>query len=155
MTAALFVLVVGAVILALAVDLAALLGWLRARWHAEGAKRPKRLRRGRPPRDYSDDPDVEVAEWAIALQAAWGLSARRAFDFALEICQGVPVRPSKNAARGQGEEAVGRPRAADGENFCQPEPDIRRKLKNGKLHPNAEVVLHIARVLHWIRGIKT
>ena len=36
MTAALFVLVVGAVILALAVDLAALLGCLRARWHARG-----------------------------------------------------------------------------------------------------------------------
>ena len=55
----------------------------------------KRRRRGRPPRDYSDDPDVLVAELAIALQAAWSLSERKALDLALAIHQGAPVAPSK------------------------------------------------------------
>jgi hypothetical protein len=98
---------------------------------------------------------VEVAEWAIALQAAWGLSARRAFDFALEICQGVPVRPSKIPRGAKGKRLLVGHALPMEKTFASRSADIRRKLKNGKLHPNAEVVLHIARVLHWIRGIKT
>jgi hypothetical protein len=63
--------------------------------------KPPRLKRGRPPRDYSDDPDLAVAELAIALQAAWDLSERKALDLALVGLSGHPRSALKNSARCQ------------------------------------------------------
>src|SRR5438067_1579295 len=114
----------------------------------------QRRRRGRPRRDYSDDPDLEVAEWAIALQAAWDLSERKAFDLALAICQGEPVTPSKapRAAAGKLWRLVGRKLPME-KSFASRSADIRRKLKGGKLYPNRDKVLTIARLLHRLLGL--
>jgi hypothetical protein len=106
-------------------------------------------RQGRPPRDYSGDPDVEVAELAFALQAAWGLSERAAIDLALAICQGKPCAPSKRGAGVLVSYALPRQRT-----FRSRNADIRRKLKVGKLRPDAEVVLKIARLLQQIRRLR-
>jgi hypothetical protein len=118
-------------------------------------KRPKRLRRGRPRRNYSDDPDLSVAELAIALQAAWGLSERRAFDLTLAADQGEPVRSPKipRGAKTKAGVLVGY-ELPMGKTFAGRNADIRRKLKSGKLRPDAEVVLKIARLLHRIRRLK-
>lgn len=116
-------------------------------------KRPtKRLERGRPPRDYSDDIDVEVAEWAIALQGAWDLSERKAFDLALAICQGEPGEPSRIPRGGKAGVLVGSALPLN-RRFNSRSADIRRKLKSGKLRPHREMVLGIARVLHRIRRL--
>ena len=58
-------------------------------------KHPKRRKPGRPKRDYSDDPDLLVAEFAITLQAAWDFSERKAFDWALAVFQSEAGEPSK------------------------------------------------------------
>jgi hypothetical protein len=118
-------------------------------------KKRKRLSRGRPPRDYSDDPDLDVAELSIALQAALDMSERQAIDFALAMHQGRPTPPSKmpRGAKGKAGLLVGHALPM-GKTFASRSVDIHRKIKSGKLRPNAEVVLHIARVLHRIRGIK-
>jgi hypothetical protein len=113
-----------------------------------------RRRRGRPPRDYRDDPDLEVAEWSIALQAAWGLSERKAIDFAIGIVQGE-LSPASRLPRGAGRKGgvlVGY-RLPDGRGFSSRNADIRRKLKAGKLKANREVVLRIAHLLLRIRRL--
>jgi hypothetical protein len=109
-------------------------------------------RRGRPRRDYSDDPDRVVAQFAIALQAAWDLSERMAIDLALAVLQGKPGSPSKVP---RGAKAKAGPLVSyalpDQKSFKSRSADIRRKLKAGKLHPNAVVVIEIARrLLHSI-----
>jgi hypothetical protein len=116
-------------------------------------KRPKRLRRGRPRRDYSDDPDLSVAELALALQAAWTLSERQAFDLALAVDQGVPSKPSKipRGAKAKVGMLVGYALPME-RTFASRSADLRRKLKSGKLHPSAEGVLTIARLLHRARA---
>jgi hypothetical protein len=113
----------------------------------------KRRRRGRPPRDYSDDPDVLVAELAIALQAAWSLSERKALDLALAIHQGAPGAPSKVPHGAKAGLVVGHKLPLQ-QSFASRSADIRRKLKARKLRPDAEVVLAIARLLHRIRTIR-
>jgi hypothetical protein len=102
-----------------------------------------------PPRDYSDDPDLFVAEFAFALQAAWGLSERRALDLALAADQGVPVGSSKTPRGGKTGALVGYalPNEAS---FSGRNRDIRRKLKAGKLRPDGDEVLRIARLLRLI-----
>lgn len=117
------------------------------------SKRSKRLRRGRPPRDYSDDPDQSVAELEIALQAAWGLSERKALDLALAVDQGEPGTPSKIPRGVKAGVLVGYALPQQ-KSFSSRSADIRRKLKSGKLRPRAEVVLAIARLLHRIRTFK-
>ena len=109
-----------------------------------------RRRRGRPPRDYRDDPDLEVAEWAIALQAAWSLSERGAIDLMLAICQGEPV-PASKLPRGARTGVLVGYRLPDKRSFHSRNADIRRKLKAGKLRPDREAVLRIARLLLRIR----
>jgi hypothetical protein len=113
--------------------------------------RPRVVRRGRgrPPRDYSRDLDVEVAEWAIALQAAWDLSERKAIDLALAICRGE-ADPRSIIPAGT---SVGY-RLPQSRSFHSRSADIRLKLKTGKLRPNAEVTLAIARLLHRLRILK-
>jgi len=117
-------------------------------------KAVKRRKRGRPPRDYRDDPDVEVAEWAIALQAAWGMSERAAFDLALAICQGEPGEPSKvpRGAKTKAGVLVGYA-LPDNKSFASRSADIRRKLKAGKLRADHAVVLYITRLLLRIRQL--
>jgi hypothetical protein len=113
-----------------------------------------RRRRGRPPRDYRDDPDLEVAEWSIALQAAWGLSERKAIDLAIAIVQGE-LSPASKLPRGAGRKGgvlVGY-RLPDGRGFSSRNADIRRKLKAGKLRTDREAVLGIARLLLHIHGL--
>jgi hypothetical protein len=56
---------------------------------------PERRKRGRPKVDPTADPDMPIAELAIALRAAWGLSERKAIDVALALMEGLPVEPSK------------------------------------------------------------
>jgi hypothetical protein len=104
------------------------------------------MKRGRRPRDYSNDPDLEVAEWATALQAAWGLSERAAFDLALAICQGIPDMPSK-VPRGAKAAILTGSRLPNNRGFHSRAADIRHKLKTGRLHPDPEMVLHVARLL--------
>ena|SRR2546429_4559646 len=120
---------------------------------SEARRERQRLKRGRPRRDYSDDPDLEVAEWAIALQAAWDMSERAAIDFALAVCQGAPGEPSKIPRGAKAGVLVGYalPRQRS---FHSRNADIRRKLEADKLRPNAEATLGIARVLHNIRRLK-
>jgi hypothetical protein len=109
-------------------------------------------RRGRPPRDYSDD--LRVAEFAIALQAAWGLSERMAIDLGLAVLQGEPGDASKMPRSG-----AGKPGTLIGyrlpmlRSFSSRNADIRRKLKMGKLRPRAAEVLRIARLLHLIHRV--
>jgi hypothetical protein len=110
---------------------------------------------GRPPRDYSDDPDLEVAEWAIALHAAWDLSERKAFDWALAICQGQAVLPTKvpRGAKKIGGVLTGYALPME-RGFHSRSADIRLKLKAGKLRPDRMVTLEIARLLHRIRRLR-
>jgi hypothetical protein len=118
-------------------------------------KRPRRPR-GRRRRDYSDDPDLSVVDLAIALQAAWGLSERKAIDLALAVDQGEPVRPAKipRGAKTKAGVLVGY-ELPMGKTFASRSTDIRRKLKSGKLRQDAEVVLKITRLLHRIRRLKS
>jgi hypothetical protein len=117
------------------------------------AARVARRRRGRPQRDYSDDPDLLAAETAIALQAAWGLSERRAIDLALAIHQGKLGSASKMPRGAKAGTLVGFT-LADRQSFHGRNRDIRRKLEAGKLRPDARVVRSIARLLHRIRTPK-
>jgi len=55
----------------------------------------ERRKRGRPKKDFAADPDLAIAELAIALQAAWGISERKAIDLALALMEGSPGAPSK------------------------------------------------------------
>jgi hypothetical protein len=119
-----------------------------------GRRRPERRRRGRPPRDYSDDPDLPIAELAIAFQAAWDLSERRAIDLALAVHQGEPGNPTKRPRGAKAGVLVGYALPLK-KSFSSRAADIRRKLKAGKLRPNADVVREIARLLHCIRKLKT
>jgi hypothetical protein len=115
--------------------------------------RPGRRGRGRPPRDYSDDPDQEVAEWAIALQAAWGLSERATFDQALAMCQGEPAVPTKIPRGGKAGLLAGHSLPL-GRSFHSRSADVRRKLKSGKLRPDAEATLRMARMLFRILRLR-
>ena len=113
-----------------------------------------RRRRGRPRRDYRDDPDIEVAEWAIALQAAWMLSERKAIDLALAIFQGE-LSPASKLPRGAGRKGgvlVGY-RLPNERGFSSRNADIRRKVKSGKLRADREAVLRIARLLLHIHRL--
>ena len=107
-------------------------------------------RRGRPSRDYSDDPDLVIAETAFALEAAWGLSERTAIDWALTIHQAELVLPTKIPRGGKAGMLLGYalPRRAG---FHSRNRDIRRKLEVGKLQPDAQRVRGIARLLHLVR----
>ena len=117
-------------------------------------RRFKPRRRGRPLRDYSDDPDLPVAELAIALQAAWDLSERRAIDLALAVRQGEPSNPTKRPRGAKAGVLVGYALPLK-KSFSSRNSDIRRKLKAGKLRPNAEAVRRVARLLHRVRKLKT
>ena len=108
--------------------------------------------RGRPRRDYRDDPDLEVAEWAIALQAAWMLPERKAIDLALAIFQGE-LGPASKLPRGAKTGVLVGYRLPDEKGFSSRNADIRRKLKAGKLRADREVVLRIARLLLRIRRL--
>jgi hypothetical protein len=116
------------------------------------AARVARQQRGRPRRDYSDDPDLEVAEWALALQAAWGMSERASLDLALAVCQGVPDTPTKIPRAAKAGFLVGyalpRNRA-----FHSRAADIRHKLQTGRLCPDERMVLYTARILLRIRRL--
>jgi hypothetical protein len=104
---------------------------------------------------YSDDPDLSVAELAIALQAAWGLSERKAIDLALAVDQGEPGSPSKNPRGTKTKAGVLAGYTLPMEKtFVSRAADIRRKLKSGKLQPDAKTVLVIARLLHQIRKLR-
>jgi hypothetical protein len=107
-------------------------------------------RRGRPPRDYSDDPDIVIAETAFALELAWGLSERSAIDWALVIHQAESAAPTKMPRGGKAGMLLGHT-LPDQESFHGRNRDIRRKLEAGKLHPDARVVQAVARLLHRIR----
>jgi hypothetical protein len=56
----------------------------------EGMKRPKRLRRGRPPKD-----DLLVRELALAHEVAWGLGPQQARDLALAVLEGRHDKPMR------------------------------------------------------------
>jgi hypothetical protein len=110
--------------------------------------------RGRPRRDYSDDPDRVVAEFAIALEVAWGLSERKAIDLALAVVQGAPGYASR-VPRGAGTKAgklIGYA-LPDWKSFKSRNADIRRKLKVGKLHPSGVSVRKIVRLLLLVRSV--
>jgi hypothetical protein len=89
-----------------------------------------------------------VAETAIALEAAWGLSERRAIDWALAIHEAKPGSPSKVPRGAKAGMVVGYTLT---DQFHGRNRDIRRKLQSGKLDPDARVVLALARLLHRIR----
>jgi hypothetical protein len=56
----------------------------------------RRVRRlGRPPKDFTSDPDRLIVDLAAALRPAWGLSERQAVDLALAVIDGSPIEPSK------------------------------------------------------------
>jgi len=113
------------------------------------ASRIARRRRGRERRDYRDDEDLIVAETAIALQAAWNLSERRAIDLALALHQAYAGRPSKIPRGGKAGALIGYT-LADQKSFHSRNHDIRRKLEAGKLLPDAQVIRAIAQLLHKI-----
>jgi hypothetical protein len=119
---------------------------------AANMRKLHRRQRGRPQRDYGDDDDVEVLEWAIALRAAWGLSERRALDLALAVCQGAFALPSKVPRGGKAGMLVSRALPSE-RRFDSRNADIRRKLQAGKLRPHREITLRIARLLLRIRGV--
>ena len=108
-------------------------------------------RRGRPRRDYSDDPDLVIAETAWALEAAWGLSERQAIDWSLVIHQAEVAAPTKVPRGGKAGVLLGHalPHQAS---FHSRNRDIRRKLEVGKLQPDAQRVRNITRLLHLVRG---
>jgi hypothetical protein len=114
------------------------------------AARIARRRGSRPRRDYSDDPDLVIAETAFALEAAWGLSERTAIDWALVIYQAESAEPTKMPRGGKAGTVIGYalPHHAG---FHSRNRDIRRKLETGKLQPDAQRVRGIARLLHHIR----
>ena len=105
---------------------------------------------GRPPRDYSDDPDLLVAELAVAFMLDRGMSERKALDLALTWHQGERSPPSRTPRGGKGKEGVlvGH-RLARGKTFASRTADIRRKVRRGKLRPRIRVILHLAYLL-WL-----
>jgi hypothetical protein len=117
-------------------------------------KKKPNARRGRPRRDYSDDPDLEVAAWAIALQGAWGLSERMAIDLALAICRGEAVPPTKvpRGAKKIGGLLTGYALPMERQ-FRSRNADIRRKLKAGKLRPDPMATVKVARLLFKVQQI--
>jgi len=130
-----------------------------------------RRKQGRPRRDYSDDPDLAVAEWATALQAAWDLSQRKAIDLALTICQGITVPPSKvpRGARFEHQRLeelffqsfrtkaglLGGYKLPMEQGYKSRSEDIRRKIKLGKLRPDFEATWEITRHLHVLRYVQS
>jgi hypothetical protein len=96
---------------------------------ASPARRQQRRRK-----DYSADRDVAVAEIAIILKAAWGLSERQAVDLALALIDGEPVAPSKlpRGGRRHGGILVGY-RLVRHASFAGRNATIRRKLKHANL----------------------
>ena len=87
-------------------------------------------KRGRPKKDFAADPDLAIAELAIALQAAWGISERKAIDLALALMEGSPCEPSKRP-RGSKHKAgtlVGY-QLPERMSFAGRAATIRRKLK--------------------------
>jgi hypothetical protein len=111
-------------------------------------------RHGRSPRPYADDPDVLVAELAIALEVAWGMSERAALDFALAVLEAATVRPSKRPRGAKAGLLAGYTLPSGRGGFSGRARDIRRKLAHGKLRPSAERVRHLARLLHRVRKIE-
>jgi hypothetical protein len=107
---------------------------------------------GRPRRDYSDDPDLVVAELAVALMIERGMSERKALDVALAWHQGERFPPSKTPRGGKGKKGV-----LVGyllpmkRSFASRNADIRRKFRLGKLRPRIRVILYLARLLHLSR----
>lgn len=100
-------------------------------------------------RRRSHDDDLLVAETAIALQVAWGLSERTAIDWALTIHQATGFgRPSKIPRGAKAGTVIGfaLPETVHGRNR-----DIRRKLESGKLQLDARVVRAMALLLRRIR----
>jgi hypothetical protein len=95
---------------------------------ADTASQPRR-KRGRPPKDFTNDPDLRIAALALALQAVADLSERKAVDLALAVVEGEPV-PASKMPRGASKRAAGvligyrLPKTVAGRNAT-----IRRKLK--------------------------
>jgi hypothetical protein len=105
-------------------------------------------------RRRSHEDDLLVAETAIALQLAWGLSERTAIDLALTIHQATGFgRPSK-IPRGAKAGVVLGFALPNSETFHGRNRDIRRKLESGKLQPDDRVVRAMSRLLQRIRTRK-
>jgi hypothetical protein len=60
---------------------------------ASAARVERRI--GRPLKDMSDDPDRISIEFALALQKAWGMSERMAFDFVIARFEAIETEPTK------------------------------------------------------------
>jgi hypothetical protein len=107
----------------------------------------KRRKRGRPQRDYSDDPDLVVAELAVAMMIKWDISERAALDRALHEWEGERLPPSK-IPRGTppGAIVIGS-RLPGGRSFASRSSDIRRKFKLGKLRPRLSIIFRFVRLL--------
>jgi hypothetical protein len=117
------------------------------------ARKTKRLKPGRPPRDHSDDdPDLLVAELAVALMVVDDLSERMALDLALARLQGErwPATRLPRGSKGKEGMLVGY-RLPQERTFASRSADIRRKFKQGKLRPRIRVIFHFIRLLHLYR----
>jgi hypothetical protein len=97
-------------------------------------------------RSRSYDDDLLVAETAIALKAAWGLSERSAIDYALALHRGKLGGASKIPRGAKAGTLVGFT-LADRQSFHGRARDIRRKLQTGKLKPDARIVRAFVRLL--------
>jgi hypothetical protein len=64
---------------------------------SSAARIDRRLGRekGRPPKDPRTDPDMIAIEFALALQAAWQISERKAFDLAVAWFEARMAEPTK------------------------------------------------------------
>jgi hypothetical protein len=103
-------------------------------------------RMGRPPKDIRDDPDRIKIEFAMALQKAWGLSERKAFDFVVARFEALATEPTKTprgAHKHPGAQIVGyetRPfRTVSGRSSV-----LRRKSKRRALRPDVVSALTLA-----------
>jgi hypothetical protein len=115
-------------------------------------RKPLRRKRGRPPRDYSDDPHLMVAEFAVALMVENDMSERSAIDLALAWLEGErwPATKLPRGSRGRTGVLVGYQLPQE-RSFTSRAADIRRKFKVGKLRPRLRVIFHFIQLLHSYR----
>src|SRR5258708_22169456 len=66
---------------------------------ASRARRERRLR-GRPPKEPQDDPDQITIALVAAMRDAWGISERKAFDFAICLLE-AREGPATKVPRGK------------------------------------------------------
>jgi hypothetical protein len=110
--------------------------------------RRERRQRGRPPKEPHDDPDQFTIDLVAAVQAAWGISERKAFDLALcflEAHEGPPTKMPRGKYRPDSVVVGYERRHTDGlRTFAGRASTLRQKSKRTPPRPRVVQALSLA-----------